>query len=150
MAANGYVRMSFGAGALSSEDLNQLVANMDILEKTMIKGYYMVNEISKNTGILVQGLVTGIVNPTSNNTRFANIYWPRPFTTGCKPVIVGSRYETEFAPVSLSIRAIDNSLYPSNSGFRAEINLIKDQNLWWSSGKWSKESTVYSFIGLGW
>lgn len=148
--ASGYKRMSFAAGALSAEDLNQLVSNMDLLEKTMIKGYFMVNEISKNSGILVQGVVTGVVNPTSNNTRFANIYWPRPFSTGCKPVIVGSRYETEFAPVSLSIRGIDNSLYPSNTGFRAEINLIKDNQLWWSNGKWSKESTVYSFIGLGW
>ena len=148
--ASGYKRMSFGAGALSAEDLNQLVSNMDVLEKTMIKGHYMVAEISKDSGLLIQGIVTGIVNPTSNNTRFANIYWPRPFSTGCKPVIVGSRYETEFAPVSLSIRAIDNSLYPSNTGFRAEINLIKDQNLWMTSGKWSKESTVYSFIGLGW
>lgn len=123
---------------------------MDILEKTMVKGYYNVAEISKDSGLIIQGVVTGIVNPTSNNTRFANIYWPRPFSTGCKPVIVGSRYETEFAPVSLSIRGIDNSLYPSNTGFRAEINLIKDNNLWMSSGKWSKESTVYSFIALGW
>lgn len=150
MAANNYKRMSFAAGALSAEDLNQLVANMDILEATMIKGYYMVNEISKNTGILMQGVITGIVNPTSNTTRYANVYWPRPFSTGCKPVIVGSRYETEFAPVSLSIRGIDNSLYPSNTGFRAEINLIKDNNLFWSSGRWSKESTVFSFLGLGW
>lgn len=142
--------MSFGAGALSAEDLNQLVANMDLLESTMIKGYYFVNEISKNTGVLLQGLVTGIVNPTSNTTRFANVYWPRPFSTGCKPVIVGSRYETDFAPVSLAIRAIDNSLYPGNTGFRAEVNLLKDNNLFWSSGRWSKESTVFSFIGLGW
>lgn len=148
--ADHYKRMSFGAGALSAEDLNQLVSNMDVLEGTMVKGHYSVAEIKKNTGLLIQGVVTGIVNPTSNKTRYAQVYWPRPFSTGCNPVIVGSRYESEFAPVSLSIRAIDGSLYPNNSGFRAEINLVKDQNLWWSSGKWSEKSTVYSFIGLGW
>ena len=142
--------MSFAAGALSAEDLNQLVANMDILEATMIKGYYMVNEISKNTGILLQGIVTGIVNPSSDTTRYANVYWPRPFSTGCKPVIVGSQYATEYAPIALHVRAIDNSLYPGNTGFRAEINQIEDRHLWGNNRRWSKESTVFSFIGLGW
>lgn len=142
--------MSFGAGALSAEDLNQLVANMDILESTMIKGYYMVDQISKDSGILLQGVVTGIINPTSNTTRHANVYWSRPFSTGCKPIIVGSKYETEAAPTMLSIRGIDNNLYPSNTGFRAEINLIEDRHLWGSNGKWSEKSTVYSFIGMGW
>ena len=145
-----YKRMSFGAGALSAEDLNQLVANMDILESTMIKGYYMVDQISKDSGILLQGVVTGIINPTSNTTRHANVYWSRPFSPGCKPIIVGSKYETEAATTMLSIRGIDNNLYPSNTGFRAEINLVKDNNLFWSSGKWSDKSTVYSFIGMGW
>lgn len=150
LLANMYKRMSFAAGALSAEDLNQLVSNMDILESTMVKGFYMVDEISKNSGILLQGVITGIINPTSNTTRHANVYWSRPFSTGCKPIIVGSKYEIESAPTMVSIRAIDNNLYPSNTGFRAEINLVKDNNLWMSSGKWSAKSTVYSFIGMGW
>lgn len=150
LLANMYKRMSFAAGALSAEDLNQLVANMDILEASMVKGFYMVDEISKNTGILLQGVITGIINPTSNTTRHANVYWSRPFSTGCKPVIVSGKYEIDSAPTLVSIRAIDGNLYPSNTGFRAEINLVKDNNLFWSTGKWSEKSTVYSFIGLGW
>lgn len=142
--------MSFAAGALSAEDLNQLVANMDLLEKTMIKGYYSVDGISKDTGILVQGVITGIVNHASNSTRFANVYWSRPFSTGCKPVIVGSTYDQSFAAVMLSIRAIDGSLYPGNTGFRAEINQVEDRHLWGANKNWSDKSTVYSFIGLGW
>lgn len=150
MSANMYKRMHFGAGALSAEDLNQLVQNMDILENTMTKGFFMVNEISKNTGVLIQGVVTGIINPSTNTSRFANVYWPRPFSTGCNPVIVGSQYATDFAPIGLTIRGIDNSLYPSNTGFRAQVNQIEDRHLWGNNKSWTKESTVYSFIGLGW
>lgn len=150
MTANMYKRMHFGAGALSAEDLNQLIANMDILENTMVKGFFNVNEISKNTGVLIQGVVTGIVNPSTNTSRFANVYWPRPFSTGCNPVIVGSEYSTDYAPVALTIRGIDGSLYPGNTGFRAQINQIEDRHLWGNNKSWSKKSTVYSFIGLGW
>lgn len=150
LAANMYKRMHFGAGALSAEDLNQLVMNMDILEDTMVKGYYMVNEVSKNTGILIQGVVTGIVNPSSNTTRFANIYWSRPFSTGCNPVIVGTQYATDHAPLALSIRGIDHGLRPGNTGFRAEVNQIEDRHLWGNNRNWTKDPTLYSFIGLGW
>lgn len=58
-----YERISFGAGALTAQQLNKLVSNMDFLHDRMIEGHYFVNEHQKENGLRINSAITGVARP---------------------------------------------------------------------------------------
>lgn len=145
-----YERISFGAGALTAQQLNKLVSNMDFLHDRMIEGHYFVNEHQKENGLRINSAITGVAKPLNDKVRYADIFWPRPFLTGCKPVITTGHYFTKMMPVTIGLHAVNGELWPDNRGVRVEVGLQTDTGLFATSPKWGNEPTVFSLIALGW
>lgn len=156
MASQQYQRVSFESGPLTVEKLNDLVENMDFLYDRMCAGYYFVNGHQKENGLVIQGQVAGVDKTASSAIRYADIFWAKPFTTGCKPIITSSQYASEFSRNFWVLRAINGQLEPDNRGFRLEVGLPPNDDgiLFGLAGarhhSWSDSTRVlWSFIGLG-
>lgn len=151
MASQLYQRVSFESGPLTVEKLNDLVENMDFLYDRMCAGYYFVDGHQKENGLIIQGQVAGVDKTASSAVRYADVFWAKPFTTGCKPIITSSQYSTQMAQYFWMLRAINGQLNPDNRGFRLEVGVPKgDGGLLSGKAKWAdKAQTIWSFIGMG-
>lgn len=151
MASQNYNRISFSAGPLTVEKLNDIVENMDYLYERMCMGHYFVSGHQKENGLVIQGQITGVDRTASSAVRYTDMFWAKPFTTGCSPIITGAQYSTEMAQYFWMVRATNGLLYPDNRGFRLEVGLPKgDGGLLSSRSKWAdKAETIWSFIGMG-
>ena len=144
MASANYTRMSFGSGPLASDKMNRLVDNVDYLYDRMMRGGYYVHSFNKETSLRVQGMLVSINNNINNVSRFSNVYWPKPFTAGCIPVITYSHYFTEAIIHNVGIKNINGGIFPDNVGFRMEVFAPKTEyGDEWRGTHW------FPVIGLG-
>jgi hypothetical protein len=144
LGSGNFTRITFGAGPLSAEKLNGLVDNTNFLYDKMVRGGYYVNGFNKETSVRIQGMLVSINNNINNVSRFSNVYWPKPFTAGCIPVITYSHYFTEAIIHNVGIRGIGGGIFPDNVGFRMEVFAPKTEyGDEWRGTHW------YPVIGLG-
>lgn len=136
--------MSFGTGPLATEKMNTLVSNVDFLYDKMVRGGYYVNSFNKDTSVRIQGFLTQATTNINNVSRFNNCYWPKPFTSGCIPVISYSHYFTEAIIHSVGFKGIGGGIFPDNIGFRMEVfATTTEYGDEWRGTHW------YAITGLG-
>ena len=144
MGSGNFTRITFGAGPLSAEKLNGLVDNTNYLYDKMVRGGYYVNGFNKETSVRMQCMLVSINNNINNVSRFSNVYWPKPFTSGCIPAITYSHYFTEAIIHSVGIKGIGGGIFPDNVGFRMEVFAPKTEyGDEWRGTHW------YPVIGMG-
>lgn len=144
LANSNYTRIRFGSGPLSAEKLNRMVDNMDHMYDKMVRGGYYVNGFNKDTSVRIQGFTATPITTINNVSRFSNIYFPVPFTSGCIPVITYGHYFTEAIIHSVGFKGIEGGIWPGNSGFRMEVYATTTEH----GDEW-RGSHTYSILALG-
>lgn len=140
-----YRRLSWGSGPVTAEKLNQMVENSDFLYEKMMRGHFAHLGLMKDTNLRIQGMDVIVPQQINNVSRFANAYWPKPFSPGCKPIITNGHYFTEKVIHSVGIRNISGGLFPDNAGFRMEVYAgDAGYGSEWAGDHW------YPVIALGW
>ena len=112
-----YTRLRFGNGAVSAEKLNAMIGNMDYLYENMVRGYWNVFLTPKETNLRVEGMLVSPYNYIDAVRRTALIYWPKPFSPGCSPIITNSHYMNLSYVHAVAMSAIDGTAIPNNIGF---------------------------------
>ena len=144
LANSNYTRIRFGSGPLTAEKLNRMVDNMDYLYERMARGGYYVNGFNKDTSVRIQGFVAYATTNINNVSRWNNVYFTRPFTTGCIPVITNGHYYTEALIHSIGFKGLNGGVWPTNMGFRLEVFAPTTEY----GDEWRGEH-IYPIIALG-
>jgi hypothetical protein len=140
-----YRRINWGAGPVTAEKLNAMVENIDYVNERMLTGHWETFGMQKETNLRVQGMRVWPQQQINNVSRFANAYWPKPFSPGCSPIIVAGHYYTEKVIHSIGIKNINGSEFADNAGFRLEVYAgDSGYGSEWAGGH------SYGVIALGW
>lgn len=122
---SNYKDIHWGIEKISKEKLNDMTANDRWLYEHMIKGYYDVNGISRETGLEIRvGYVKALV--TEVGAVFVDHYFPKPFLPGVKPVIIGSLSSGSAFKVMTGTRGLDGRAIPDHRGFSVHWQQLRD------------------------
>lgn len=142
--ANSYKRISWGNGPVTADKLNAMVQNTDYLYERMMRGHVEVSGLVVDKNVRIQGILVAIQNNINGVSRFSNVYWPKPFTPGCIPIITYGHYFTEAIIHSVGFKNINGTMFPSSTGFRMEVFAPTSEY-----GDEFRGQHLYSCMGLG-
>jgi hypothetical protein len=142
-----YTRLRFGNGSISAEKLNAIIGNTDYLYENMVRGYHNVFGNPKETNLKVQGILCLPYHYQDVWQRTADIYWPKPFSPGCTPVITNSHYMNAAFLHAIAIAALDLTVFPNNVGFKMHMVATQAATSSWGD-QWQGDHWV-PVIGLG-
>lgn len=110
---------------IPSSKLNDMVANDDWLFQNMLKGYYDVLGLTRDSGLEIRtGYVKGIA--TENPSFFAEYYYSRPFVPGARPVVVNGVASAAAQRFIIGVKGLDNRAIPDHRGFLMHFSQLRD------------------------
>ncbi len=145
LSSANFKRITFGTGPLAAEKLNALQGNTEYLFDRMLRGYVATDGLNRDTNIRIQGFICQATTSLNNVSRYSNVYWPKPFAAGCRPIMTTGHFFTEALIHSVGFRHIAGGVFPDNAGFRIEVFApTTEYGDEWRGTHW------YSVMGLGW
>lgn len=121
-----FKRLNWGRKELiMSSKLNDMVQNDDWLFQNMIRGYYNVYGVARDSGLEIRaGYVKGYM--TEDTSFFVEHYFPRPFVPGSRPVVVNGVASGSAQRFIVGIKGLDNRGIPDHRGFLAHFSQFRD------------------------
>lgn len=121
-----YKRLNWGQKDLIlSSKLNDMVGNDDWLFQNMLRGYYDVLGVVRDSGLEMRtGYVKGIA--TENVSFFAEHYYSRPFLPGTRPTVVTGVVSAAAMRYILGVKGLDNRAIPDHRGFMMHFSQFRD------------------------
>lgn len=124
--ASIYRRTQWGPGEpMTTQKLNDLIANSDWLYQNSVTAYYDALGVTRDSGLSIR---TGYIKAlkTENSGVFIGNYYARPFLPGARPVVVTGMACDNYFGIIHAAKGFDGRAVPDHRGFTLMLWQMRD------------------------